>query len=226
MKAQADERRLVSRVLRHWRERARQGRPYPSAYEIDPWLVGDDWESCFLVKRAPDGEYIFLAVGSALSSTAATLGLSPVSKCPPNTVLAAALKHLPRCVAGETISIEGTASHNGTPVLFRAVLAPIAEDGTNPDGAFGAVNYRAMVPSDEKSLRTRSEIKELEVSVGQLWEVFDATMGWQRMAVLSIEGEQAKLMNKQNFLRRTFPISDMTTHSEKFRFVGSGHANR
>jgi hypothetical protein len=225
MKALADERRLVSRVLRHWRERARQGRPYPNALEIDPWLVGDDWESCFLVKRDQGEEYTFLAVGSALSSKGASLELSPVSKCPPDTVLAATLKHLSRCVAGETISIESTASHNGTPVLFRAVLAPVAEDGMHPDGAFGAVNYRAMVPGDDKSLRTRNEVRELEVRVGQLWEVFDAALGWQRMAVLSIEGEQVKLMNKQNFLRRMYPITDMTTHSEKFRFVGPGGAH-
>jgi hypothetical protein len=222
MKPLADERRLVSRVLRHWRQRARDGRRYPSVYEIDPWLVGNDWESCSLIKLDPSGAAYFLTVGSALApDDTATLESNPIASCPPNTVLAAALNHLPRCVAGEeTVSIEGTASHKGTSVLFRAVLLPLSEDGAHPDGVFGAANYRAMVSGDEITLRTRSKVRMLDVSVGQLWEVFDATIGWQRMVVLSVEGEQAKLMSKQNYVRHAYPINDMTTQYERFRFVG------
>ena len=85
---------------------------------------------------------------------------------------------------------------------------------------FGAVNYRAVKPGEEMSLRTRREIKALDVSAGQLWDVFDATMGWQSMVVLSVEGEQARLMSKENYLRHLYPIEDMTTQSQKFRFVG------
>ena len=43
-----EERRLVWRVLRHWKEIADGGR-FPRRVEIDPWLSGEDGANCLLV---------------------------------------------------------------------------------------------------------------------------------------------------------------------------------
>lgn len=223
---QTDERRLVSRVLRHWREMA-TGRRFPSTVEIDPWIVGNDWEYCFVIRLRQEQQATFLMVGAALLPDAGTaLEYKPIVMCPPNTVLATVLKHLPRCIADAApLSIEGPTQHCGASVLFRAVLLPLADDGSHIDGMFGAVNYRAMKPGEEMAVRTRSEIRTLDVSVGQLWDVFDATVGWESMVVLSVEGDQVRLMSKQNYLRHVYSIQDMTMHSGKFRFAGVSGAH-
>jgi hypothetical protein len=164
----SDERRLVSRVLRHWREMA-AGRRFPSTVEVDPWLVGNDWESCFVIRLGQEREATFLMVGATLLPDAgAALEYRPIIMCPPNAVLATTLKHLARCITDEApLSIEGTTSHCGASVLFRAVLLPLAADGIHIDGMFGAVNYRAMKPGEEMTVRTRSEVRTLDVSVGE-----------------------------------------------------------
>jgi hypothetical protein len=41
------ERRLVGRVLRHWTKTV-HARGFPRHEEIDPWMLGDDWENCLL----------------------------------------------------------------------------------------------------------------------------------------------------------------------------------
>ena len=46
-----DERRLVGRVLRHWTEMVHEGR-FPRLDEIDPWMLGEDWENCLLIASA------------------------------------------------------------------------------------------------------------------------------------------------------------------------------
>jgi hypothetical protein len=144
----SDERRLVSRVLRHWRELA-SGRRFPSVSQIGPWLVGDDWKFCFLIKLDRGKGPTFLTVGPALVTDVAALEMKPIVMCPSDTVLNGTLKYLPRCIANGPLSIDGAATHVGAPVLFRAVLLPLAEDGKHPDGTFGAVNYRPLLPGDQ-----------------------------------------------------------------------------
>ena len=113
-----DERRLVSRVLRHWREMA-TGRRFPSTVEIDPWIVGNDWESCFVIRLGQEREATFLMVGAALLPHAGiALEYKPIVMCPPHTVLASTLTHVPRCIADSApLSIDGTTTHCGAPII-------------------------------------------------------------------------------------------------------------
>src|SRR4029077_20830636 len=85
-----DERRLTSRVLRHWEEMA-IGRRLPSRESIDPWLIGDDWSHCFLVSLDSDLQNsMFLAVGNdLLPSPETALDFKPVSEWPRGTLIAA-----------------------------------------------------------------------------------------------------------------------------------------
>jgi hypothetical protein len=76
----AEERRLAYRVFRHWHEMT-SGRRFPSTLEIDPWLVGADWESCFLIRLRKGQEATFLMVGAALLPDAGGLSNTSLSSC-------------------------------------------------------------------------------------------------------------------------------------------------
>jgi hypothetical protein len=158
-----DERRLVSRVLRHWQEMA-IGRVLPSKDKLDPWLIGDDWSYCLLLSLGGAGEAPhFLTVGGRLLP-AGTEGLEyrPLGDCPPGTILTAILAEVQRCVeAGRPVSIAGGAPHLGRDVLFRALLMPLSADGNTIDGIFGAANFRPVEAGEN------GRLGELEVqSVG------------------------------------------------------------
>jgi len=57
------ERRLVERVLRHWKKVA-AGRRFPGLIDIDPWMVGDDWANCLTIAvQSPVELSHFVAVG-------------------------------------------------------------------------------------------------------------------------------------------------------------------
>ena len=63
-----DERRLVSRVLRHWQEMA-LGRDLPSKDHIDPWLIGDDWSYCMLLSLLQRGKRAHVPYGRRQASS-------------------------------------------------------------------------------------------------------------------------------------------------------------
>jgi hypothetical protein len=141
-----DERRLVSRVLRHWEEMA-VGRNLPSLDNIDPWLVGDDWSYCMLVSLdAALPSSIFLTVGAnLLPAGRPSLNSRPISECPSNTILAVMVAALDRVISSsEPCYIESTASRLDIPAKFRAILLPLSNDGARIDAVFGAANFRAL----------------------------------------------------------------------------------
>jgi hypothetical protein len=139
-----DERRLVSRILRHWSAMATR-RLFPSKSQVDPWLVGDDWANCTLIAldRQPT-QSMFIAVGgNLLPSPGRSLDGRRIADCPPDTLLGQTLSYLPRVVSQRApVTIEGSATHLDVPILFRSVLLPLAEDGTRIDAILAAANYR------------------------------------------------------------------------------------
>jgi hypothetical protein len=149
-----DERRLVSRVLRHWQEMA-IGRNLPSKDNIDPWLVGDDWSYCTLLTlNAVLPKSIFLTVGSnLLPAGTPSLNSRPISECPAGTILAAMLAELDRSIStSRPLCIESRALHLESPVIFRAILLPLSNDGSQIDSIFGAANFRPLAPNEHVGL--------------------------------------------------------------------------
>jgi hypothetical protein len=148
-----DERRLVSRVLRHWQEIA-LGRNLPSKEHLDPWLIGDDWSYCMLLSLLGElGAPIFLTIGGKLLPSDDAWSSRPIAECPPGTIPKAMLAQLDRCVAeARPLSIAGGAIHLGEPVLFRALLMPLSSDGSSVDGIFGAANFRGMEAGEDRHL--------------------------------------------------------------------------
>jgi len=142
----ADERRLIYRVLRHWTEMAIAQR-YPRIDNIDPWLVGDDWANCMILKLSPDKERsAFIVVGENLSLQGLSLDGASVGESPRKTVLADLLKHVESCAAdGAPVIIDGSAEHQGAIAKYRGILLPLSSDGQAVDGIFGAANFKKLV---------------------------------------------------------------------------------
>jgi hypothetical protein len=220
-KSLLDERRLVSRVLRHWDERSSDR--FPGRSDIDPWLVGADWANCLLLALDPVLEQSrFVMVGDNLHPHASeVLDDKPITACPSDTFIHALLAHVPQCLnAKGPLSIAGNARHLGRPVLYRSVLLPLAEDGATIDGMLIAANYREMRAAEEKELRARREVVVLRVKTGQVWELFNAVLGgWDKAVVVAIEGGKATLRSKTNFQKSTHAVAEMTAHPERYRFI-------
>ena len=134
-----EERRLVWRVLPHWRAVADRGR-FPRRDEIDPWLQGEDGANCLLVTvESPIELSYFVAVGVNLA----------VALCPTDTLAGMLLSRVPRVLSARRgLMIEGGATLRGEGIIYRSVLLPLSEDGVTIDHVLGATNYRSL-RSDE-----------------------------------------------------------------------------
>jgi hypothetical protein len=130
-----EERRLVWRVLRHWKEMLDGGR-FPRREEIDSWLLGEDGANCLLIAaQSPIELSHFVAVGVNLA----------VALCRTDTLAGVLLSRVPRVVSARRgLMIEGGATLHGEGILYRSALLPLSEDGVKIDHVLGAANYRSL----------------------------------------------------------------------------------
>jgi hypothetical protein len=218
------QRRLVSRMLRHWDERTSERR-FPSKGEINAQVAGADWTHCALIALAADLEQShFLAVGPKLVGATEGLDGQPIGACPRNALLHALLAYLPRCIESVgPLAVSGRAPHGDREVLYRGILLPLSEEGAAIDGMLIAANYRDLRAGEDKELRTRREVVVLSVKKGQVWELFNPLLhAWEKAVVLAIENGQATLRSKSNFQKSVHAVSDMTARLERYRFVAHG----
>jgi hypothetical protein len=108
-----EERRLVWRVLSHWKEMANGGR-FPSRDDIDPWTRGEDGANCVLIAvESPIELSHFVMVGVNLA----------IALCPIDTLAGVLLSRVPRVVSARRgLMIEGEATLRGVGILYRSVL--------------------------------------------------------------------------------------------------------
>jgi hypothetical protein len=144
-----EERRLVWRMLRHWKEIAR-GRRFPSRDEIESWVQCEDGKNCLLIAvEAPIELSHFVAVGVNLA----------VALCPADTLAGVLLSKVPRVVSARRgLMIEGTANLRGRCILYRSVLLPLSDRGIVIDHVFGATNYRFVLADDVQMTEVISPI--------------------------------------------------------------------
>src|ERR1700757_1028710 len=130
-----DERRLVGRMLRHWKDMVHE-RGLPRLDEVDPWMLGDAWANCILIAvEAPIELSHFIAVGENLG----------VALCPADTLAEVLLSHLPSVLSERRcLIVEGGATLRGVSILHRSVLLPLSADGVTIDHVLGATNYRPL----------------------------------------------------------------------------------
>src|SRR5215472_1954093 len=89
-----NERRLVERVLGHWRKAA-AGKRFPRLGEIDAWVVGDDWANCLVMAvQSPVELSHFVVAGEHLA----------VALCATDTLAGLLLSHLPPVPVGTPVS--------------------------------------------------------------------------------------------------------------------------
>jgi len=130
-----EERRLVWRVLRHWKEIADSGR-FPRRDEIDSWMRGEDGANCLLIVVEWSIELShFVVVGVSLA----------VALCPTDTLAGTLPSRVRQVVSSRRgLMIEGVATLRGEGIRYLAVLLPLSEDGATIDHVLRAMNYRAL----------------------------------------------------------------------------------
>jgi hypothetical protein len=119
-----EERRLVWRVLRNWKEIADSGR-FPCRDEINAWMRGEDGANCLLIAVGWSIELShFVVVGVNLA----------VALCPTDTLAGTLLSRVRQVISSRRgLMIEGVATLRGEGIRYRAVLLPLSEDGATID---------------------------------------------------------------------------------------------
>ncbi|MHA1109269.1 MAG: PAS domain-containing protein, partial [Alphaproteobacteria bacterium] len=141
------ERRLVLRLLSHWRTLCGE-RELPSFAELDPAQMPDMWDDCLVLDVAGyQDNPVFRSIGPDLTAYAGMdLINRHVTDAPQNTLLAVSVSYaaevLRKCVpisrGGEFFKPDGVR------VLYRSILLPMSDDGETVSGLLGAANCREV----------------------------------------------------------------------------------
>lgn len=146
----ATERRLTMRVLQIWKEMSHPP-DLPRRSRIDPRLFGADWSNCLLIDVDPFPERSRVAfVGERLRDTSwPPFDRQCLTECVSGTLLHLAASKLSLVLEHVApVSFGGPGMHGETPILYRAILLPLAEQGAVIDGVLGAVSYRELSLSE------------------------------------------------------------------------------
>ncbi len=142
------ERRLVLRLLGHWRTLCGD-RKLPAFSDFDPTAIPDIWPHSFLIEiDKTDAGHVFRALGDQIdkNTTGSLVGMR-VTDAPTDALPGMALAYIDEVLEkGVPISRGGEYTKpNGTRVLFRSVLLPMGENENTICGILGAANCREVV---------------------------------------------------------------------------------
>jgi len=140
---EAKERRLVHRLLIHWRELAPEDQ-LPSRACVKADEIGDMWRYCFTLDIGAVAG-VFAHVGEAhVAHLGFDLTGKPIAAAQKGTLLGCALDRLDDVLLRRIpITRQGTFSvDDGVPVRYRSILLPLADDGSEINGILGAANCR------------------------------------------------------------------------------------
>ncbi len=139
------ERRLVLRLLSHWRELAGE-REYPSFSELDPASIPDIWIHSFVLDIAGHMEDpIFRAVGPNFAAhSPVDLRNLPVSQAPRDSLIEKSVAFAQEVIAKQVPISRGGEflKPGGVKVLYRGIILPMSDDGITVSGLLGAANCR------------------------------------------------------------------------------------
>lgn len=142
------ERRLTVRLMRYWNE-CRGIRPMPEENDIDPDVLGDDWDYCLLLQVrdvANVQDYNFTYLGSAIAraySDAALDDHNPVLVGPNASCLS---HHFGRVIELQAPLVDSgeTRTLHGSRLLYRQILMPLGDENNGVVAVFGAMNYKIV----------------------------------------------------------------------------------
>jgi hypothetical protein len=140
---EAKERRLVHRLLIHWRELAPE-EVLPPRARVNPDEIGDMWRYCFTLDIGAVAA-VFAHLGEAhVAHLGFDLTGKPAAAAKKGTLLGNALDRLDDVLLRRIpITRQGTfTGADGMPVPYRSILLPLADDGNEINGILGAANCR------------------------------------------------------------------------------------
>lgn len=141
------ERRLVLRLLHHWRDLCGERR-FPSFDDVDPGQIPDMWPSCFVLDAsAQRDDPVFRLVGDDIAKQARGALVSlRISTAPKDTLIDHATSYLDEVMAKAVpISRGGQfVRDDGINILYRSILLPMSDDGEAISGILGAANCREV----------------------------------------------------------------------------------
>lgn len=144
---QGMERRLVLRLLAHWRSLC-DDRDYPSFFDLDPSVIPEMWANCFVLEVFENGhEPHFRAMGDILAAHVDfSLINQPISTAPEKSLPCVAVSFLEEVLRKGVPISRGDEffKDDGTKVLYRSILLPMSDDGDTVNGILGAVNCREV----------------------------------------------------------------------------------
>lgn len=140
--------RLTFRLLRYW-EQIRGARAMPQENDIDPEVLGEDWNYCFLLQSrdiANIQDYNFTYLGSKILQAYCDEAIDAHNDCMvgPNAFrLSAHFSKLleikaPLIDEGEFETIHG---HR---VLYRQILLPLGSSADVVEAIFGGMSYKIV----------------------------------------------------------------------------------
>jgi hypothetical protein len=143
------ERRLVLRLLGHWRDLA-DDRAMPRVSDVDGAAIPELWPYCFMLD-VRGAEPVFTYVGEFhVASVGRDPTGQPLSSVPPETLLSQGLSYYPRVLARAIpITLGGQfVNREGRTVLYRSIIMPLGEGEGPVPSLLGGANCRE-VAADE-----------------------------------------------------------------------------
>jgi hypothetical protein len=145
------ERRLVHRILAHWRSIRADG-ALPRFEDVDFSETPDVEPHSFVVDLEGDPSApMFVGIGDELAAHLdGSLVGRPISAAPEDCLPGAAISYIDEILdKGAPVSRGGAlTTANGTTLLYRSILLPMSDDGKTITGILGAANCRVVPPDD------------------------------------------------------------------------------
>ncbi len=140
---QGMERRMVHRLLMHWRG-AQQTDEVPSLDSVLSRDLGDLEASLYVLYIGGDEPVFERIGGNLLADGGKGLIGEPVSDAPPNTLLGQAVKYYSKVMVKRIpITLGGEFTHDsGETVLYRSLIAPLSDENADNSYLLGAANCK------------------------------------------------------------------------------------
>jgi hypothetical protein len=142
------ERRLVLRLLGHWRQLCAD-RTMPVVSEIDPAAIPEIWPYCFLLEiDQSNGLHKYRALGDEIDKfTAPSLIGKTVADALADVLPGLALRYVDEVLEKSVPISRGGEffTSNGGRVLYRSILLPTGDDENGISCILGAANCRELV---------------------------------------------------------------------------------
>ena len=141
------ERRLVLRLLSHWRTLL-DDRGFPSFADLDPTAIPDIWANSFVLEVFDDGsEPVVRAAGEELADYVGfPLVGTRLADLPANTLPAVSVAYIDEVLEKGVPISRGGEFHkdDGLKVLYRSIILPMSDDGETISGLLCAANCREV----------------------------------------------------------------------------------